>query len=279
VGEKIFFSDLLERSDIIIALTQYSATAPLKITATEYAFRAASMPGFCSAMLPALRIDLRSILKFCQILQKKLDSANAAKVRFLVEQKMRYEMFFDLRYRSSHVSAGYFPEIGMAGNLPSGETFIVPYEGEKEGESQTHGILPIQYNDTVVYYHINRNRARHVEGNSNIAFQEKAKLLNEPAYGNISELGFGVLSNFGIEPVGKILLDEKLGFHVAFGRSEHFGGFVGMQQFSSPKSAAHIDHIYIPQTQPKVEIEFVELFYGQNRSEKIFKKNRYTIFE
>jgi len=65
----------------------------------------------------------------------------------------------------------------------------------------------------------------------------------------MAELGFGVLKDFGILPVGKILQDEKLGFHIAFGRSEHFGGIIGPDDFSSPEEVIHLDRIYISATQ------------------------------
>ena len=55
------------------------------------------------------------------------------------------------------------------------------------------------------------------------------------------ELGLGVLAAFGVKPIGKVLLDEKLGLHIAFGRSEHFGGRVGPGNFSSPDAVIHID--------------------------------------
>ena len=40
---------------------------------------------------------------------------------------------------------------------------------------------------------------------------------------------------FSVTPIGVVLLDEKLGLHLAFGRSEHFGGQVG------PAQVGHVD--------------------------------------
>ncbi|MEE4311994.1 MAG: hypothetical protein V2J62_08975, partial [candidate division KSB1 bacterium] len=45
-GEKIAFEHVLAKSQIFMALTEYSATAPLKLQAAKYGFRAATMPGF-----------------------------------------------------------------------------------------------------------------------------------------------------------------------------------------------------------------------------------------
>jgi len=88
---------------------------------------------------------------------------------------------------------------------------------------------------------------------------EREALQAEPAYGNIAELGLGVLGDLGIEPTGVVLLDEKLGLHIAFGRSEHFGGQVGPEDFSRPEKVVHIDRVYLPQLQPDVRVVEVVL--------------------
>jgi hypothetical protein len=59
--------------------------------------------------------------------------------------------------------------------------------------------------------------------------------------------------------VGEILLDEKLGLHVAFGRSDHFGGSVGAKDFTAPDKVIHIDRVYIPEVQPQVRVLSVDL--------------------
>ena len=54
-------------------------------------------------------------------------------------------------------------------------------------------------------------------------------------------------------------MDEKLGLHIAFGRSDHFGGQVGAADFSSPDKVVHIDRVYIPEVQPQVKVLSVDL--------------------
>ena len=94
----------------------------------------------------------------------------------------------------------------------------------------------------------------------------------------MAELGFGVLADFGLKPINEILLDEKLGFHVAFGRSEHFGGIIGPKDFSSPSSVIHLDRIYIPATQPRITIKTINLIFEQNQTETIMEEGKYTLF-
>ncbi|HYN43562.1 MAG TPA: hypothetical protein VE129_17425, partial [Thermoanaerobaculia bacterium] len=66
---------------------------------------------------------------------------------------------------------------------------------------------------------------------------------------------------FGVKPIGEILLDEKLGLHLAFGRSDHFGGQVGPKDFSGPEAVIHIDRVYVPETQPDVLPQSVDLHF------------------
>ena len=277
-GMNVTLDELFSSNQLFIALTEYSATAPLKNAARHYAFRAATMPGFGNEMIPALRIDYNKVNVRCELLKEKLDRAISAEIQFRVEDKFSYHLSVDLRYREAHVSSGRFPTAGMAGNLPSGETFIVPYEGEQAEESNTHGVLPVQFDQEIVLYTIVKNRARRVEGKGIRAEEEQNYLAHEPAYGNIAELGFGVLQDFDLQPIGKVLLDEKLGFHIALGRSDHFRGFVGPQHFSKPHAAVHIDRIYIDSFQPKVRVVSVILEYPDREEEMIIKDNKYTIF-
>jgi hypothetical protein len=277
-NKRVSFSSLFLNTQILLAPTQYSTTAPLKMAAKKFDFRAATMPGFSETMIPTLKLDYNEVNRRVLLLKEKLDVASSAQVQFLVDEKQVYQMVFDLRYRLAHASTGRFPTKGTAGNLPSGEAYIVPYEGEKEESSQTEGMLPVQIGEDVVLFKIEENRAVGVEGRGPSAFAEHQHLKKEPAYGNMAELGFGVLEAFGIEPVGKILLDEKLGFHIAFGRSEHFGGIVGPKDFSSPEEVIHLDRIYIPATQPRIIIKSLILQYEDNRGELIMENSRYLLF-
>jgi hypothetical protein len=154
----------------------------------------------------------------------------------------------------------------------------VPYEGEAGEESLTSGTLPVEIGGELVLFTIRTNRAVAVNGEGPVTQAERAHLAGEPAYGNMAELGFGVLADFGLKPIGETLLDEKLGLHIAFGRSDHFGGAVGPDDFSSAAAVIHLDRIYIPQAQPRVAVRAVILGYADGRSESIMADGAYTIF-
>jgi leucyl aminopeptidase (aminopeptidase T) len=244
---------VLDTHSIVIAPTELSATAPLKLLARSHAFRAATMAGFSSAMIPALRIDYGEVSRRVFRMKALLDHATRAELRFEVAHGESCALTLDLRHRSAHASDGILDRNGVAGNLPSGEAYIVPYEGERPGDpSGSRGRLPVQFGDAVVVFEIENNRAHRVHGEGLAAREQAEWLEREPAYGNLAELGLGVLGDFGLPPTGEILLDEKLGLHVAFGRSDHFGGQVGAAQFSRPDAVVHIDRVYIPSLQPRI---------------------------
>jgi len=253
------FRDLFSTHTMVLAPTELSATAPLKVATRGGGFRAATMPGFLPSMIPALRLDYEEINRRVNLLKELLDDATSATFVFAADGK-RHDLTLDLRHRTGHASGGLFPVNGVAGNLPSGEAYIVPYEGEIEGDaSRSAGILPVQIRDEVVLFEIEGNKAVSVLTSGPESAREADHILREPAYANLAELGLGVLGDFGLTPTGSILLDEKLGLHIAFGRSDHFGGVVGPEDFSGPDAVIHLDRVFIHETQPRVEVTEVRL--------------------
>ncbi len=275
-AEKYLLEQKLSTYQILLAPTEFSATAPLKLLAKKFGFRAATMPGFSEAMIPALKLNYQKIHNRVNSIKQLLDKAVEMDIQFSVNIKT-YKAYLDIRNRTAHNSSGLFPESGTAGNLPSGECYIVPNEG-KEEKSQSKGILPVQFENEVVLYRIENNRAVEILSEGQYSAKEKIKIGKEPAYANIAEIGFGVLKNFGIQPSGEMLLDEKLGLHVAFGRSDHFGGTVGPDDFSSPDQVVHIDRIYIPQIQNKIHVDHVSLEFENGTSQRIMENGEYTLF-
>ena len=272
------FDSVFRTHSILLAPTRFSATAPLKLAARQYGFRAATMPGFTADMIPALRLDYSDINRRVMKLKQYLDPAVRAEIRFLVDDLETHDLVLDLRHRNAHASGGLFPDDGIAGNLPSGETYIVPYEGELTTDpTHSAGTLPCQFGDEVGGFRIADNVAVEVLSNGPESQREADLLTSEPAYGNMAELGLGVLSDYGLKPTGQILLDEKLGLHIAFGRSDHFGGQVGAKDFSGPAAVVHIDRVYLPQTMPRIKVVYVDLVQSDNSRTAIIRDGQYVV--
>jgi aminopeptidase len=269
---------VLSKHQLVIAPTQFSTTAPLKMMAPRLGFRGATMPGFSSAMVPALRLDYTEINRRVWILKELLEDCISADIHFMVDNSAECHLHLDLRHRTAHASGGLLVEPGTAGNLPSGEAYIVPYEGEIGGDpTASSGQMPVQFGDEVVIFEIEENRARRISSSGPESEAEAARLATEPARGNIAELGLGVLADFGIKPIGEVLLDEKLGLHLAFGRSEHFGGQVGPKDFSRSEAVMHEDHVYLPELQPMVSAVRVVLQRDDGASLDLIRDGNYAI--
>jgi hypothetical protein len=56
-GMAVPLAELLGSSTIVLALSEMSATAPLKNLAKRHGFRGATLPGFLRAMIPVLALD------------------------------------------------------------------------------------------------------------------------------------------------------------------------------------------------------------------------------
>ncbi len=276
-GMAVPLADVMTDTDLIIAPTEFSATAPCKMLAKQYDFRGTTMPGFILEMLPALSLDYGKVHERIMSIKTRLDEAVREKITLTARGK-EYVIDCDIRHRTATPSSGMFHDDKIVGNLPSGETYIVPYEGEIEGDkSGTNGEIPVQFGSEIVVYKVVENRAIEILTEGEESDKERARLADEPAYGNIAELGHGVLADFGCTAVGSLLMDEKLGMHIAFGRSEHFGGIVSPKSFNDPKKVVHIDRVYVDSLQPDIVATEVKLFYPDGRDEVIMRDGAWTV--
>jgi len=276
-GQSVRLEELLAETNIVVALTEYSATAPLmEYTQRFPQLRVASMPMVTRSMeQTALAADYAEVARKAHLLQAKLDMAQGATVEF----STGHEMYFDLRYREAHADDGQLhadKEGERVINLPSGEAYMAPYEGELEGEpSLTEGTIPVMFGDELVLARVEENRIVEVIGDGPQADGAREYLALDDALRNIAELGLGC--NESAVATGNVLEDEKvMGLHWALGLSEHIGGTVGVDDFSDPGLVEHRDWVY-----PKggaIEIASLVLEYADGTSEEIMDDGEYTLF-
>lgn len=243
-GAEVAMSQALLGCTLALFLTEFSATAALDgFCRKKEDFRAASMPGLERRMeQSALSADYGEVARRCAILDEALKGADLLEVRFSTGQRC----VFDLRWRKAEVDDGYLPRSKQGDriiNLPSGETFIVPYEGEQAGEvSRTEGQLPVEVAGELVVLSVAANRIQKIEGGGPEAGSLRAFFAADPARANIAEVAFGC--NDWAAVTGNTLEDEKAGFHWAYGRSDHLGGVVGVKAFLDPANVVHQDIVY-----------------------------------
>jgi hypothetical protein len=244
-GNTVNLADVFDQTNIIVALTEFSATAPLVgYTFQNPDLRAASMPTVSPEMQEtALAADYSQLAQRCHDLGRRLEGAVAARLVF----STGHQMTFDLRNRVFRVDDGRLHPGGNKHrviNLPSGEVYIAPYEGEKEGvPSLTAGQLPLPCEGETLILDVDGNRIVKVYGDGPCADRMRGFFESDPARRNVAELGIGCNENALIS--GNVLEDEKvLGIHWAAGRSEHIGGTVGPEDFASHGNVVHWDFVY-----------------------------------
>jgi leucyl aminopeptidase (aminopeptidase T) len=271
-------AEILSDTNIAVAMTEYSATAPLIEFTDKYPqLRVASMPMVSRDMEDtALAADYTEVARKSHILAAMLDKAVGAEVSF----SSGHEMYFDLRYRSAHADDGQLhadKEGQRVINLPSGEAYIAPYEGEIAGKpSLTAGMLPVQCDPgDIAVGRVEQNRIVEVLGEGQCAKDGREILAVDEGLTNVAELGLGVNDKAVI--TGNILEDEKVfGVHWAIGRSDHIGGTVGPEDFENQENVEHRDFVY-----PKdgsIEISSLFLIFEDGTREEIIRDGSYLIF-
>ncbi len=230
--------DMARKSNLIIAMTEYSASSTLIPIAQDKnnKTRCVSMPMVEKRMEEtAFKADYSDVKRYAIAIEKMLNNAIGAEVLFSTGDSL----FIDIRNRVAGSDRGDCSKTGQFINFPSGEGFITPYEAASDeidefGESKTNGVLPVSYDDGIVKFEIKNNRIVEVKGNSKKAEELRNFFEENDTRRNIAELGIGCNPEAVI--TGNILEDEKVGLHIAYGMSSHLGGKV--------KSDMHLDICY-----------------------------------
>lgn len=265
----------LAGTTLVIAMTEFSATAPLALIAKSNPdFRAASMPGVEERMEgTSLAADYRRVAARCRAIAEAFEGATLCDVVF----STGHRCWFDLRHRRAEMDDGWLPrskEGDRIINLPSGETFSVPYEGEFEDvPSWTSGTIPVVEDDELVLFHVVANTVVVVEGDGPVADRYAEFFEHDPARANVAEVAFGV--NDKAEVTGVVLEDEKAGFHWAFGRSDHLGGVVGVDDFTSPETVVHQDIVYAKGN--PIQVERADLVHPDGRRVTVIEDGKYLL--
>jgi hypothetical protein len=276
-GQVVKIDEVLSQANIVLALTEYSATAPLiEATKRHPNLRVASMPTVSVDMeSTALSADYDQVAERVRVLQERLNRASGAFVEFSTGD----QMLFDLRHRHAEADDGQLhadEEGARVINLPSGEAYVVPYEGEIEDDpSGTAGTIPFVCENDITILEVENNRVVNVVGAGGCAEGIRGFLAVDDARRNIAELGLGCNDKAVIS--GNVLQDEKVqGMHWAFGLSEALGGTIGVDDFEDPKNALHWDIVY--PTGGAVEVTSLILLYEDGSREEIMKGGQYTVF-
>lgn len=273
-GAPVWLDELAGQATLALALTQFSASAPLvEWTRRSPRLRIASMPLIEPAMeQTALAADYAQVARSCARLRASLADAELARICFSNGDSLT----IDLRFRTAHADDGQLhadkkpPRII---NLPGGEAYKAAYEGERAGTpSDTHGVLPVAWRGDIVRLEIEHNLVVDVLGRGEAAADLRNFLALDGARRNVAELGLGC--NPRARVWGNVLEDEKAGPHIALGRSEHIGGTIGPDAFEDPRHIWHQDFIYARES--AIHVAEMTLIGSRGESDLIVASGRYV---
>ncbi len=242
-GRQVSVEEILADSTIVIAMPEYSVTAPLMCLSKKYPnLRVASMPGVARSMEhTGLAADYTRVAALCAQLAPLYKRADSIEVQFSTGHVCHFDVsnhgrvFVD----DAVLHPGMGRDSDRVKNLPSGEVCTCPNESKN---SHTAGEIPVFCEGEVIVLVVEVNRIVDVKGDSPAANQKRREFVFEPALRNIAEVAVGCNESAAV--TGNVLEDEKAGFHWAYGRSDFLGGTVGAKDFSSPDKVCHEDIVY-----------------------------------
>lgn len=268
--------DVYPNYDIILAITTFSATAPLTAFAKQYGFRGATLHGVNEVILNSgLAVDYEEVSRDAEKLRLAMTRADSVEIDFGLEDgsvlTAKLELGGQEAQKSHGLCRGTTPDVA---NLPAGEVYFVPTGAE--------GHFPMKYEDgtlgklTVTGGRIIQSEL--IEGSQAVIDAHNARLQDDPMTGVLGELGFGTQ----VLPVsGSDIQDEKvLGTcHLATGRDDHLGGHITPDQFKRRQNATHDDILFAPHKTPNFDIRQVRMTRGAQKEILIehFQPSKYLL--
>jgi hypothetical protein len=255
-GENLSLENAIYRHyDIILFITNFSATAPATAAAKKYGFRGATMHGMNDIILSSgLAVDYNQVSKEAETLRQGMTHSDSADINFEVENKS-YHLHIDLGRQDAQKSHGICHRAEIA-NLPAGEVYFVPLDAS--------GSFPMKFEEdakTIGLMHVKNCRiekATLIRGNQKLIDVLQQKFDSDPATGILGELGFGTQV---LPYAGSDIQDEKIfgTFHLARGRNDHLNGDVTKERFKFSRNASHDDILFSSTKTPEITVKKVVL--------------------
>jgi len=250
-----FERDIYPNYDILLCISTNSATAPLTASAKVHNFRGATLHGLNETILNSgLSVDYEEVSKRAERLRQGMSNAEAIEIDFMIKGKL-YQLRIELNGQDAQKSHGLCRVAPDIANLPAGEVYYVPTNGE--------GHFPMKLEDgSIALLTVKGARvvaAEFIEGNRDTVEEYDARIKSDEATGFLGELGFGTelypIANHDIQ-------DEKAfgTFHLATGRNDHLGGTITTDKFNDKNNATHDDILFSPEKTPEIDAPTVRLY-------------------
>ncbi len=221
-------AEIMKLVDVVLCPTTKSLThTDARRNACKAGARVGTLPGITEeVMIRTMNADYHKIAELTYKLTEILDNSDTA----CLTTPMGTDITIPIKGIQAISSTGLITEAGTYGNMPSGESYLMPAEGKANGvfvvDGSMAGIGKIE--DQPITIKVENGYATEITGG------KEARRLNEmlETVGqqgrNLAELGIGTNSMAII--TGEILEDEKVmgTVHLALGNNVSMGGTVNV---------------------------------------------------
>ena len=218
-------AELMTKEDVVLCPTSKSLThTEARRAATAAGARVGTLPGVTEdIMVRCMNADYNRIAARTHALCALLEQTEVVRVEAAAGTNVR----LPIKGRKAHASSGLFRQRGQWGNLPTGEAYLAPLEGQSSGVIVIDGSMAgVGVTTTPIRIVVEGGYATEITGGREA---EQLVHLLEP-HGrearNVAEFGIG--TNDRARLTGVILEDEKVmgTIHIAFGDNASMGGSV-----------------------------------------------------
>jgi len=233
-------AELMKKIDVVLCPTSKSLThTDARRAASAAGVRVGTLPGVTEdIMVRCMNADYHRIAERTHRLCALLEQTSVIRV----QAPAGTDITMPIAGRTAHASSGLFHKKGESGNLPTGEAYLAPLEGQSNGVVVVDGSMAgVGVTSHPIRIVVKDGYATDITGGVEAA---TLVALLEP-HGrdgrNVAEFGIG--TNDRATLTGVILEDEKVmgTIHIAFGDNKSMGGTV--------RVASHLDGLV---TQPTV---------------------------
>lgn len=217
-------AEVMKSCEVVVIPTSTSLShTKARKEANAHGTRIATLPTITEDIMKrSIPVDYEKIKERSETVASLLSSADFA----YITTERGTDLTIPLVGRKAEPDFGIYHEKGDFGNLPAGEAYIAPLEGESEGVLVVDGaISSIGKLDDLVTIKVKDGMAERIE---NCLELEKKLDAHGAQARSIAELGVG--TNDKAKVTGKVLEDEKVmgTVHVAFGNNAAFGGTINV---------------------------------------------------
>jgi leucyl aminopeptidase (aminopeptidase T) len=221
-------AELMKQMDVVLCPTSKSLThTNARRAAKELGVRVATLPGINEEIfVRCMNADYNRIAALTNRLCALLDETSVIRVT----SPSGTDITMPKQGRKAIASHGLFHAKGEGGNLPTGEAYLAPVEGQSTGVVVVDGSFAgIGKLSEPVTIRVKNGFAAEISGGAQAREIEKMLDVYAPLSRNVAEFGIGTNERAIVS--GAILEDEKIlgTIHIAFGDNVSMGGSVNVR--------------------------------------------------